>query len=30
MMARKIIEIGKTGGDPAEFARLADKALGIL
>jgi hypothetical protein len=29
MVARKIIEIGKDGGDSAEVARLAVKALGI-
>ena len=29
IVARKIIEIGKSGGDPAEIARLAIKALGI-
>lgn len=29
MVARKIIEVGRDGGDPAEIARLAIKALGI-
>lgn len=29
MIARKIIEIGKNGGDPAEIAKLAIKELGI-
>ena len=29
MVARKIIEVGKAGGDPAEIARIAVKALGI-
>jgi hypothetical protein len=30
IVARKIIEIGKSGGDPAEIARLAVKTLGLL
>jgi hypothetical protein len=29
IIARKIIEIGKGGGDPAEIAKLAIKDLGI-
>lgn len=29
IVARKIIEIGKDGGDPAEIAKLAIKELGI-
>ncbi len=29
IVARKVIEIGKRGGDPAEIAKLAIKALGI-
>jgi hypothetical protein len=29
IVARKVIEIGKNGGDPAEIARLTVKALGI-
>ncbi|MBI5264445.1 MAG: hypothetical protein HY852_21830 [Bradyrhizobium sp.] len=29
IIARKIIEIGKSGGDPAEIAKLAIKELGI-
>jgi hypothetical protein len=29
IVARKVIEIGKDGGDPAEIARLAVKAFGI-
>ena len=29
MVARKIIEIGKNGGDPAEIAKMAMKELGI-
>jgi hypothetical protein len=29
MIARKIIELGKEGGDPAEIAKLAIKELGI-
>lgn len=29
IVARKIIEIGKNGGDPAEIAKLAIKELGI-
>ena len=29
MVARKVIEIGKSGGDPAEIARLAIKAFGV-
>ena len=28
-IARKVIEIGKNGGDPAEIAKLAIKELGI-
>ncbi len=30
MVARKIIEVGKDGGNPAEIARLAIKALGVV
>jgi hypothetical protein len=29
IVARKVIEIGKEGGDPAEIARSAIKALGM-